>query len=119
MKILENGRKAWVFSALAFGLSVVSAFGGWYAGWRQNVAAAVLEQQMVNDNDAKLRGLIEEFQQASRVDLAQQVTIDSHDKSIRELTTLATRADERVSRLSDIVFLYVKTRMNDGEIPRR
>jgi hypothetical protein len=119
MKLLENGRRAWLISLVALTLSVVSALGGWYTGWRSNIEASVVERQLINDNDAKLRGLIDDFQANDRLDAVQQTRIESQDKSIEKLLDGQIRADERVSRLSDIVFFYVKQRMADGEVPKR
>lgn len=116
---IRNGGKRWAWLALAFGgVSATSTMAGWYGGWRSNVEASVLERRMINDNDAKLRRLIEDFQMNAGADAVQQTRIESHEESIDELLRSQIRTEQSVKNLSDLVFYYMKSRMQDGEIKR-
>lgn len=113
----RNGGIKW--SAVTVALMAIGLLGGWYGGWKTKVEAAVLDHRMLVQDDAALQALLndkfpklnEAQMECHEVNRVQQVLLESHSEEIRRMAA-------SVERTNDLVQMYLKSRMEAGEIRR-
>jgi hypothetical protein len=119
MPDLLNGKaqlaKAVGWATLLGGVAILV---GWYAGWRQNVEAAVIDRQMLIRHEAAMEILDDNV----RLDAVQQTRIEKIEKAVEDLAVLMRQHEmtsaESHRHTNDLIQLLVQSQMKEGKINR-
>ena len=89
----------------------VSSAASYYAGWEKKIDQSVTTQRMVNQHDEALQLALPKIEACHDVNELQEWKINS-------LLESQKRTDAQVSKMADLIQIYLQSAMRRGEVAR-